>query len=442
MPTDPFMKRARMKRRHILIYTMNFWPEQVGIGKMSSELAGYLANAGWRVTVVTGFPHQPGWEIHRAYRGRLFSSESWQGIQIKRVWLYAPKAPKRGLMKAWKRIASDFSMPIAGILPALLGPRPDLIISVPTPLQATVAATFLKVIFQCPMLSWVQDLIPDVAVQTGMMRMGKALTYARRLEDFVHHHADCIAVISEGFRRNLMAKGVDSSKIVQLPNWIDTSQFDHPSKRAKTRQRFGLSSGFVLMHLGSVAARTGASTLLSSMQLLKNRCDIELVFVGGGNQRLLIQEQARKLGLERVRFLGEIERQEDVIDLVCASDLMVLSQKASVTDSTLPSKLLTYMASRSPVLASVNSESEAAEVIRSSGSGVITKAEDEGAFAEAVLTLQQHEETRRRMGEAGRRYVEQHCEYSHVLRRFDALLDSMSTNSSLENRQSTERCNK
>jgi len=416
-----------VKSRHVLIYTMNFWPEQVGIGKMSSELANYLARAGWRVTVVTGFPHQPSWQIYPAYQGRLFSCENWNAVKVKRVWLYVPKVPKRGLMKVWRRIASDFSMPIAGLLPALLGPRPNLIISVPTPLQATIAAIFLKTIWRCPVLSWVQDLIPDVAVQTGMVQTGKALACARRLEDFVHRHADRIAVISDGFRRNLLAKGVDSSKIVQLPNWIDPKQFDHPFDRSEVRRRFGISSGFVLIHVGSVAARTGASMMLSAMLLLQDRPDIELILVGGGNQRVLIEQQARQMGLKHVRFLGEIDRQEDVISLVRASDLTVLSQKATITDSALPSKLLTYMASGLPVLASVNRNSEAAKVILRSGGGMVTEAEDDKAFAEAILSLQRQTEHRQRMGEAGRRYVERNCEYSFVLRRFEEVLDSMSS---------------
>jgi colanic acid biosynthesis glycosyl transferase WcaI len=107
------------------------------------------------------------------------------------------------------------------------------------------------------------------------------------------------------------------------------------------------------------------------------------------------------------------------------SDLMVLSQKASITDSVLPSKLLTYMASGLPVIASVNSESEAAKFIRNSSGGFVTEAEDERAFAEAVLSLQQQHETRLRMGEAGRRYVEQCCDHSLVLRRFEVVIDSL-----------------
>ena len=195
----------------------------------------------------------------------------------------------------------------------------------------------------------------------------------------------------------------------------------------QTRQRFGLSSGFVLIHLGSIAARTGASTLLSSMSLLRDRREIELIFVGGGNQRRPIEDSAKALGLSRVRFLGEIEKQEDVIDLVHAADLAVLSQKATVTDSTVPSKLLTYMAGRRAMLASVNPLAVKQSQNHSylAGGDDYSRPEDEKAFADAIVFLQRQAALRSVMGEAGRSYVEQHCEYSQVLSRFEEVLSSL-----------------
>jgi colanic acid biosynthesis glycosyl transferase WcaI len=405
---------------------MNFWPEPVGIGKVSSELADYLAGTGWDVTVVTGFPHQPNWQVYEEYQGKIFRDEVYGRIRIRRSCIYVPKRPTKGLMRPWRRIFSDTSMPITGIASALFCPRPDLVISIPTPLQAAAAAILLKTIWHCPILTWVQDLIPDIAVQTGMMRTGKALIWAQRLEMFVHRNSDRIAVISEGFQRNLQAKGVDAEKIFCLPNWIDVMPFKDGHDRDKTRRDFGLfTTDFVLTHIGSLAARTDAETLLNSMSILKKYSHIKLIFVGGGNLRVVVQEQAKQLGLDNICFLPGIPRREDLIALAEASDLLILSQRASITDATLPSKLLTYMASGRPVLASVNPLSEAARFICDSGGGVVTQAEDARSFAEAVLSLEQQPESRARMGEAGRRYIDQNFEYSQVLKRFEAELNSM-----------------
>ena len=53
----------------ILLVSINYSPEETGIGPYSTGLAEHLAGAGHDVTVVTGMPHYPAWEVEAAYRG-------------------------------------------------------------------------------------------------------------------------------------------------------------------------------------------------------------------------------------------------------------------------------------------------------------------------------------------------------------------------------------
>ena len=43
----------------ILIYGLNFHPEQIGIGKYSGELAAFLTNRGNDIKVITAPPYYP-----------------------------------------------------------------------------------------------------------------------------------------------------------------------------------------------------------------------------------------------------------------------------------------------------------------------------------------------------------------------------------------------
>jgi colanic acid biosynthesis glycosyl transferase WcaI len=216
--------------------------------------------------------------------------------------------------------------------------------------------------------------------------------------------------------------------LVYFPIWIDVRPFDQPLDREATRARFGLGqSDFVLLHVGTLGVRTSAETLLEAMKLLRDHPRISLVFAGGGNMRAVIQGMASEMGLDRVRFIDGILQQEDLIALVRSSDLLVLSQKANVIDSVLPSKLLTYMASRRPVLASVHSSSEAAQFILRSGGGRVTEAENGQAFAEATLALESQPEICAGLGEAGRRFVEATFERAMVLQHFEAKLNALLT---------------
>src|SRR6202048_1717601 len=76
---------------HILLLSINYWPERTGIGAFNTWRAEYLASLGHRVTVCTGFPYYPEWKIPREYLGKLVSREEHNGVTILRSWLWVPE---------------------------------------------------------------------------------------------------------------------------------------------------------------------------------------------------------------------------------------------------------------------------------------------------------------------------------------------------------------
>src|SRR5579863_1140098 len=59
----------------ILIYSANFAPEQVGIGKYSGEMACWLAQRGHTLRIVAAPPYYPEWKLNSAYRRRRYRRE-------------------------------------------------------------------------------------------------------------------------------------------------------------------------------------------------------------------------------------------------------------------------------------------------------------------------------------------------------------------------------
>lgn len=51
------------------------------------------------------------------------------------------------------------------------------------------------------------------------------------VENFTYKHADKIIVISEGFKRNIMAKGVPEEKIVVVYNWVDQNAVKNVARK-------------------------------------------------------------------------------------------------------------------------------------------------------------------------------------------------------------------
>ena len=59
----------------ILVLTINYWPEQTGIGAVVTRRCEYLASLGHEVTVCTGMPYYPEWRVDPDYKRKLFHRE-------------------------------------------------------------------------------------------------------------------------------------------------------------------------------------------------------------------------------------------------------------------------------------------------------------------------------------------------------------------------------
>lgn len=385
---------------------------------MATGLADHLSGQGWDVTVLTGVPKMPDWRIYPEYRGRLIVRERRGRIDLVRTWVYVPQKPKQGVMKAWRRILSDTSMGAVPLPVALTLPRPDVIISITPPLQMAAAAIALKKIWRCPLINWVQDIVPDAALNVGMMKPGLAVSLGRKLEQFVYRHSDRIAVISPGFAANLRAKGVPAAKLCLLTNWTDLSQFDCADSREEVRRSLGVQpDDFVLMHAGSMALKQMLENVVRAMKLLEGQRDIHLFLVGGGSRKEAIERETARLGVPRVTFLPAASGAA-YVNILRAADLLILNQSRDLVDSLVPSKLLTYLPAQKPVIAAVNSASEAARFIAASGSGVVVEPENPRSFADAVLDLKHRPADCARMGAEGSRFVRDNFARETVLDRF------------------------
>ena len=74
----------------ILVLTINYWPEQTGIGAVVTRRCEYLASMGHDVTVCTGMPYYPEWRIGAEYRSIIFFREEHSGVKILRSWIWVP----------------------------------------------------------------------------------------------------------------------------------------------------------------------------------------------------------------------------------------------------------------------------------------------------------------------------------------------------------------
>ncbi|MYS37311.1 glycosyltransferase involved in cell wall biosynthesis [Streptomyces sp. KhCrAH-43] len=401
--------RRPFERRRLLVVSTNYAPELTGIGPYAAQLAEHWAASGADTHVLTGMPHYPAWRTDAAYRGVWRAEERREGVTVHRRRHYVPAR-----QSALRRAAFEASILAHGVL-APPGVRPDAVISQMPSLAGGVIGARTARRLRVPYVPVVQDLMGAAAAQSGIRGGDRAAALAARAERFALGAATLVGVIHESFVPRVTAYGVDPGRIRVVPNW---SHVRTPSAgRAATRARLGWCEGTpVVLHSGNMGLKQGLEVLVDAARLAP---EIRIVLMGDGNQRDALR--ARAAGLPNLDFLPPADA-EEFTDILAAADVLAVTQRASVLDMSVPSKLTSYFVSGRPVVASVADEGGTAEEVRRSGAGLLVAPEDPAAVLGAVRKLIESPAEADALGANGLRYVDRYLGREAALARFDALL--------------------
>ena len=189
-----------------LVLTQLYPPEPA---QLLADLATALRARRHDVHVLTGFPNYPAGRAYPGYTRRLWMRDELDGIPITRVpctfnhrLSLVPRLTKYGSF-----VASA----------ATLGPwlvrRPDVIYVYGSPMTVGLAADVLRRWWRVPMVLHIQDLWPETLEALGAVRSPRAVAAMARMSSYLYRRSDAIVVVSPGFQRSLLARGVPAEKI-------------------------------------------------------------------------------------------------------------------------------------------------------------------------------------------------------------------------------------
>ena len=404
----------------ILIYSYNYHPEPIGIAPLMTELAEGLVTKGHEVRVVTAMPNYPQRKIYPDYRGQLYCEEERNGVKIQRC--YVAIHPNPGVIT---RILLDGSFALLSFFHALKGWRPDVILFTSPSLPACIPVAVLKLIYGCPTVLSLQDILPEAAVRTGLISNRTAIRIFEGLEKFAYASATRIGVITESFSRNLISKGVPPKKIKRICNWVDTNFIcPLPKYDNSFRQTHGLQDKFVVLYSGNIARTQGVRTIIHAADTLSHIPDIEFVIVGEERQLGDLRQLRDELGVSNVTLLPFTPRKE-LPTMLAAADISLIMQKASVVGFNMPSKTMVLLASGRPIVASVPDGGAAAQAVRDSGGGVVIEPEKPKALAKAIQELYNDPERMQELGKRGRGFAIANYSFEQSLEAYESLLTNV-----------------
>jgi glycosyltransferase involved in cell wall biosynthesis len=215
---------------------------------------------------------------------------------------------------------------------------------------------------------------------------------------------DRVVTTGEAIRGQFIQRlGLPPTKVTSIPTGVDLGRFD-PSRAdpMRLRKELDLDGGIPLVAMiGVLRSWKGHLVFLRTMGRIREvRPEVRALFVGDGPFRSVIEDAIRRQGLgDAVHLLGH---REDIPEILGGVDVVA---SASTAAEGIPQALLQALAMRRPVVAS--DVGGVPEIIRPGETGWLVPADDPDALADAILEVLANPVKAARLGEAGRKVVEE-----------------------------------
>ena len=378
-----------------------FFPEKAASIYLEENRYEAFSNAGFKTIVYAARP-QRGLteEEYQEYKNKKLEMMYNGGVEVHRFAMY--REGKNAVLRAFRY----FLISVVQLWKGIWAKDIDLIYVASTPPTQGALAALVKKFKKVPFVYNLQDIFPDSLAGTGLAKKGGLLwKIGRTIENFTYRNADKIIVISQDFKKNIMAKGVPEDKIVVVYNWVDQNAVkDIPRSENKLFAMYGLDpSKFYVTYNGNIGLTQNMDMLLEVAKALEANEDIQFVLVGNGAYLEDVKRIIAERNVQNVTLLP-FQPYEEISHVFSLGDVSLVISKPGVGANSVPSKTWSIMSASRPVLANFD-ENELKSIIEKNNCGIFTKAGDKVAFTDAILKLYNDRELCREMGKNGRKFV-------------------------------------
>lgn len=381
----------------ILLVTTNFWPEPTGSAPYATDLANSLDTAGYMVDVITGVPHYPWWKILEQYKKNPNDWISLNRVQIRRQSHYVPKN-----LNILTRILFELSL-IGALNKAYSknkSKKYDLIICIGSSLAGGFVAKKISTKLSIPAGIIVHDLAGQGATQSGLPGGTLIARLVTQIESKILQSATGIVAISEMMQEVILKMDIQERKVTNI--LIYSANPVTPINQNIARAKFGWASNeFIVLHTGNMGAKQHLENVVRAADALLANLRIRIFLVGHGNQEsnLKLMCESRK----NIEVLPAVSN-EDYSALLSAADLLLVNERSSQMEMSLPSKLTSYLYSNRPVIAAVAPGGATWKFL--DGIAELVEAGDPAALARKIEELSGRPEKLSELARLGREFAD------------------------------------
>jgi colanic acid biosynthesis glycosyl transferase WcaI len=389
------------------VLSASYAPEPTGIGPYSAELAEALAARGHTVRVVAAFPFYPAWRSQVPPWTFLYRTERHEGVRVTRCRVYVPRNPRPA-----RRLVHEVSWMLAAVGPlSPLVSWADVWLVVTPSFGSALLGALLARVCRARVHLHVQDVVPDIAMESGQLGSGLVMRLARRVARWTYRSFRSFSVLSESMAERLRAHtGGAVARQLIAPNWVRRA----PATLAQLPERLGGRP--YALYAGSFGRKQDLALLTEAAELLAARRGPAIVVLGDGPGRDVLERAGAG-----IVWLGLVDdaTYASVLENALAG---IVALTPGVGDSVVPSKLAAYLGAGRPVVVAANPASEAARVVARGGCGILIAPGRADQLADGLSLLARDQQAWQGFAAAGKAYAQANWEKEAIVGRIEDAL--------------------
>lgn len=389
----------------ILFLTAYFHPERAASPHLGENRNQAFADAGYDMLLYTPMPSRGiSDEVRNEYKRKKVETLYNGHMTVCRFSLM--REGRGPLGRAIRYTISCLIQFIKGVFAKNARECNVMLIASTPPIQGAMGA-FVKKLRGIPMVYNLQDIFPDSLIGSGLASKGGFLwKIGRIIENFTYRNADKIIVISDDFKKNIMAKGVPEEKIVVVYNWVDENAVVPVAKEGNPLyDELGINrEKFSVVYAGNFGHAQNIDVTIAAAERLKDVDDIQFLMFGTGGLVEDYKKIAQEKGLKNM-FFFPLQPVEKVSQVYSLGDVGIVACKKGLGKGAFPSKTWSIMSAGTPVIANYDEDTDLERLVKDNGLGVFSAADDSDQMAERIMEMYNNRELCAEYGRNARQYI-------------------------------------
>jgi len=363
---------------HILFLTDNYPPEVNAPATRTFEHCQEWIKKGHQITVITCAPNFPHGKVYNGYKNKFYQSDIVNNVKVIRVWSYM--ASNSGFLK---RVFDYFSFAFMSFFVGVFQ-KHDVIIATSPQFFTTWSGWAISKVTRKPWIFELRDLWPESIRTVGAMNSDRTIKFLEKIELALYRQSNKVIVVTDAFKKNLIARGIKQNKIGVVTNGSNMELFYPRAADALLLEDLGLEGKFIVGYIGTHGLAHSLDFIVRSIKKISDP-NIYFLFIGDGAVKNKIKNSSKELQLNNILFLDSVSKDEVPRYLSIIDVSLAPLKKNDTFKNVIPSKMFEAAAMGKPTLLGV--QGQAQQILERYGAGVCFEPENEKDFVAKLLLL-------------------------------------------------------